>query len=63
MKEMIKKILDAIPEHEIRKYLEEKDGLIKPSTRKEEIAKVKFKYETKKYYENWLNEKKRRGTF
>lgn len=54
---MIRKILDAIPESEIRKYIEEKDGLITPLTRKEEIAKAKIKADRIKYYTNWMKHK------
>jgi len=42
MKEMIRKILDAIPEIEIRKYLEEKEVSTKsPTLDKATIAKAK----------------------
>lgn len=46
MKAMIKKILDAIPDHEIRAYLFEKDKIIdQPGKSKSEINKERRKME------------------
>lgn len=51
MKEMIKKILDEIPENEIRKYIEEIDAPVKTLlVEKAAIAKAKKEVEKKLEY-------------